>query len=177
MCIRDSGNVTVKANDGAGNSADVKVGADGKASVDAKDSEGNSSKVESDEKGTKAESKDSEGNSSSATVEGDVVVSEDGGWTIQGDEGQVAVQADGSWSRQDANGQVAVKADGSWSIQANSGLQATVDASGEVTSIVGGEKADLKAPKVPAKPAQAKEMCIRDSSSATGCTSSSDCYP
>ena len=31
-----------------------------------------------------------------------------------------------------------------------------MDASGEVTSIVGGEKADLKAPKVPAKPAQAK---------------------
>ena len=95
----------------------MKVGADGKASVDAKDSEGNSSKVESDEKGTKAESKDSEGNAaSSSTVEGDVIVSEDGGWTIQGDEGQVAVQADGSWSRQDANGQVAVKADGSWSI-------------------------------------------------------------
>ena len=63
----------------------MKVGADGKASVDAKESEGNSSKVESDEKGTKAESKDSEGNSSSA-VEGDVIVSEDGGWTIQGDE-------------------------------------------------------------------------------------------
>jgi len=139
------GNVTVKANDGEGNSADVKVGADGKASVDAKDSEGNSSKVESDEKGTKAESKDSEGNAaSSSTVEGDVIVSEDGGWSIQGDEGQVAVQADGSWS-----------------IQANSGLQATVDASGEVTSIVGGEKADLKAPKVPAKPAQAKVTPVK----------------
>lgn len=69
---------------------------------------------------------------------------------------QIAVQADGSWSRQDAEGQVSVQADGSWSIQTNAGVQATVDASGEVTSIVGGEKADLKAPKVPAKPAQAK---------------------
>ena len=69
---------------------------------------------------------------------------------------QIAVQADGSWSRQDAEGQVSVQADGSWSIQTNAGVQATVDASGEVTSIVGGEKADLKAPKVPAKPAKAK---------------------
>ena len=71
------------------------------------------------------------------------------------------MQADGSWSRQDANGQVAVKADGSWTIQSNSGLQATVDASGEVISIVGGEKADLKAPKVPAKPAQAKVAPVK----------------
>lgn len=54
------------------------------------------------------------------------------------------------------NTQIAVQADGSWSIQTNAGVQATVDASGEVTSIVGGEKADLKAPKVPAKPAKAK---------------------
>ena len=51
MKVDKDGNVTVKANDGEGNSADVKVGADGKASVDAKESEGNSSKVESDEKG------------------------------------------------------------------------------------------------------------------------------
>ncbi len=36
-----------------------------------------------------------------------------------------------------------------------------MDASGEVTSIVGGEKADLKAPKVPAKPAQAKVAPVK----------------
>lgn len=49
-----------------------------------------------------------------------------------------------------------MQADGSWSIQTNAGVQATVDASGEVTSIMGGEKSQLQAPKVPAKPAKAK---------------------
>lgn len=47
----------------------MKVGADGKASVNAKDSEGNSSKVESDNKG----------NTSVSGAE----VSEDSSWTVQ----------------------------------------------------------------------------------------------
>ena len=54
-----------------------------------------------------------------------------------------------------------MQADGSWSIQTNGGVQATVDASGEVTSIMGGEKSELQAPKVPTKPAKAKTEAVQ----------------
>ena len=49
----------------------------------------------------------------------------------------------------------------SWSIQTNGGVQATVDASGGVTSIMGAEKSELQAPKVPTKPAKAKTEAVQ----------------